>query len=239
MCFNRAAEIPDTPRRDGQSNHHNNGDSDMIDWSVQGEELANCNCNFGCPCQFGVLPTTGNCEAVVVYDIASGHYGDVRLDGLKAAGIYYWPGPIHEGNGEMQLVIDPDASDAQAAALEAIMKGEDTEEMATMWFVYSAMSPKKHDTLRARIDLDWDAEARTGRARVDGIAEVEVRPIPNIVSGLPHRISIQLPHGFEFRHAEMASGTAMAEGGALSLAFDKTHAHIARLNLTGQGVAGA
>ncbi|MDN3721278.1 DUF1326 domain-containing protein [Roseibium salinum] len=41
----------------------------MKDWSIQARELANCNCNFGCPCQFGVLPTTGNCEAVVVYDI--------------------------------------------------------------------------------------------------------------------------------------------------------------------------
>ncbi|MDU8945738.1 DUF1326 domain-containing protein [Rhodophyticola sp. MJ-SS7] len=211
----------------------------MKDWSVQGEELANCNCNFGCPCQFGVLPTTGNCEAVVIYDITSGHYGDVRLDGLKAAGIYYWPGPIHEGNGSMQLVIDPAADDAQVAALEAIMTGQDTEEMATMWFVYSAMSPNKHETLRAKIDLDWNAEDRVGRASVDGIVDTEVRPIPNIVSGLPHRISIQLPYGFEFRHAEMASGTSKTTGGALNLAFDKTHAHIARLNLTGQGVAGA
>lgn len=210
----------------------------MIDWRIEGEELANCNCNFGCPCQFGVLPTKGNCEAVVVYDIEKGHYGSTRLDGLRAAGVYYWPGPIHEGNGEMQLIIDKRADDAQCAAIEAIMKGQDTKEMATMWFVYSAMSPTKHETLRAAIDLDYDRENRTGRASVGGIFDVKVGPIPNIVSGDPHRISIQLPHGFEFRHAEMASGTARTKGGKISLSFDATHAHLARLNLTGQGVVG-
>ncbi|MGA7790694.1 MAG: DUF1326 domain-containing protein, partial [Xanthobacteraceae bacterium] len=24
----------------------------------------NCNCAYGCPCQFNALPTHGNCEAV-------------------------------------------------------------------------------------------------------------------------------------------------------------------------------
>ena len=47
----------------------------MIDWKIVGEELAICNCNYGCPCQFGVLPTKGNCEAVVVFDFHKGHYG--------------------------------------------------------------------------------------------------------------------------------------------------------------------
>ena len=78
----------------------------MQDWHIEAEELANCNCNYGCPCQFGVLPTTGNCDAVVVYDIQKGHYGDTKLDGLRAAGVYHWPGAIHEGNGQMQLIID-------------------------------------------------------------------------------------------------------------------------------------
>ncbi|MBF9030521.1 DUF1326 domain-containing protein [Rhodobacterales bacterium HKCCE3408] len=211
----------------------------MIDWNIKGEEMVNCNCNFGCPCQFGVLPTTGNCEAVIVYDIESGHYGDTKLDGVRAAAVYYWPGAIHEGNGQMQLIVDEGASDAQVAALEAIMTGKDTVEMATMWFVYGAMSPTKHKTLRARIDLDWNREDRTGKAQVDGIFDIELRPIPNIVSGEPHRISIQLPYGFEFRHAEMASGTSKTRGGDISLAFDKTHAHIAQLHLSGQGVVSA
>lgn len=209
----------------------------MIDWNIQAEELSNCNCNYGCPCQFGVLPTKGNCEAVIVYDIEKGHYGNTKLDGLRAAGVYSWPGAIHEGNGQMQLVIDERADADQRAALQAIMNGEDTVEMATMWFVLSAMCPEKHETLYAPIDLDWDSEACTGKASVGGVLDIEVSPIPNIVTGEPHRISIQLPHGFEFRHAEMASGNSRTKGGEISVSFDATHAHMAKLNLTGQGIA--
>ena len=55
----------------------------MINWNIEGQEMVNCNCNFGCPCQFGVLPTGGSCEAVVVYDITKGHYGGTSLDGVR------------------------------------------------------------------------------------------------------------------------------------------------------------
>ncbi len=211
----------------------------MTEWTIQGEELANCNCNFGCPCQFSVLPTHGNCEAVVVFDIEAGKYGDTDLAGLRAAGVYYWPGPIHEGGGQMQLIIDESASPEQRAALQAIMTGEDTDEMATMWYVYSAMAPQKHETLYLPIELDWDREERKGFAKVHGIFDVEVNPIPHIVSGAPHRASIQLPNGFEYRHAESAAGTTRTSGGAISLTFDATHAHLAHLNISGHGVLGA
>ena len=90
----------------------------MTQWNIKGRELANCNCNFGCPCQFGVLPSDGTCEAAVVYDIEKGNYGDVSLDGLRAAGVYKWPGAIHEGEGHMQLIIDDKASPEQRAAIE-------------------------------------------------------------------------------------------------------------------------
>ncbi len=207
----------------------------MKNWSIQGEELANC--NFDCPCQFGYLPINGVCEAAVVYRIDKGQYGDVNLDGLKAAGVYKWPGPLHEGNGQMQLIIDPEASADQRAAIEAILSGEDTEEMATMWFVYSAMSPNKHETLYAPISLIFDRENQIGNATVDGILEVSAVPIPNIVSGDLHGISIKLPHDFEFGDAEMATGQPMTVGGAIQLDKNSgTHAHIASLHLTGQGV---
>lgn len=209
----------------------------MKDWNIQAEELVNCNCEYGCPCQFSVRPSDGHCDAVVVFDIEKGHYGDVKLDGLRAAGVYHWPGAIHEGQGEMQLIIGEGATAEQRAALEAVMTGQDTDEMATMWFVFSTMCPTKHETLTASIELDWDRESRTGNAKVGDIFEIDVKPIPNAVTGEPHRISIQLPFGFEFRHAEMASGRTATSGGKISMSFDATHAHLARLNLTGHGVA--
>lgn len=209
------------------------------EWEIKGRELVNCNCNFGCPCQFSVLPNTGFCEAAIVYEIESGHYGDVDLGGLRAAAIYKWPGAIHQGNGDMQLIIDPDASDEQCAALEAIMTGQDTAEMSTMWYVYSAMAPNRHPTLRKPVSLEANAAERIGEGVAEGVFEIRVKPIPNIVSGLPHRARIDLPMGFEFGQAEAASGTTIQTGGAVKLGgFADTHAHFADLHLTGSGRVG-
>ena len=62
-------------------------------WTIHGREFANCNCSYGCPCQFNALPTYGNCWAVVGIQIDNGHHGDVNLDGLKLAGIFKYPAP--------------------------------------------------------------------------------------------------------------------------------------------------
>jgi hypothetical protein len=71
-----------------------------VKWSIKAREFANCNCSYGCPCQFNGLPTDGICRAVVGMQIDTGHHGSTPLDGLKVAAIFRWPRAIHEGNGE-------------------------------------------------------------------------------------------------------------------------------------------
>ena len=118
----------------------------MTPWEIKGRELANCNCAYGCPCQFNALPTYGTCEAAVGYEIDTGHYGDIKLDGLRVSAIYKWPGAVHEGNGEYQIFIDENATSEQRDAIEKIVTGEDTEEMATMWWIFNAMCTQRHPT---------------------------------------------------------------------------------------------
>ena len=208
----------------------------MVPWKLDALELANCNCAFGCPCQFNSLPTHGNCEAAVGFDVKSGHYGDVRLDGVKFALTAHWPGAIHEGNGTIQLVIDDAATDEQRAAIESIATGGDTEDMATMFWVFSKMSPNRLETLVRPIDLSIDVDARKGHVVVEDVFALKAQPIRNPVTGAEHRARINLPHGFEYRQAEVASGTTQTQG-AISLTKNTdTHAHFCRILMTGQGV---
>jgi len=60
----------------------------MTPWEIKAREFGNCNCSYGCPCQFNDLPTHGNCEASVGFQIDEGHHGDVKLDGVRMAGIF-------------------------------------------------------------------------------------------------------------------------------------------------------
>src|SRR2546430_2505738 len=85
-------------------------------WSIKGREFVNCNCAYGCPCQFNALPTKGYCQAVASLEIDEGFHAATKLDGLRAVAVLAWPGPIHLGNGEALLIIDQRGSSAQREA---------------------------------------------------------------------------------------------------------------------------
>ncbi|WP_347312870.1 DUF1326 domain-containing protein [Defluviimonas sp. SAOS-178_SWC] len=185
------------------------------------------------------LPTYGHCEAAAGFEFDSGHHGDVDLAGTRSAMVVKWPGPIHEGNGSMQIIIDESASPAQRAALERIMRGDDTDEMATMWWVFSAMSPNKLETLYKPIDVVIDLESRKGSISVPGVFETRAQPLTNPVTGAEHRARINLPHGFEFRIGEVAKATTTTSG-AIDLPKNKdTHTHLVEIHLSNKGVVDA
>lgn len=208
----------------------------MTPWEIDALEMANCNCDFGCPCQFNSLPTNGNCEAAVGFIVKSGHHGAVRLDGVKFALTAQWPGPIHLGDGTVQLVVDSSATLEQRDAIATIASGSDTEDMATMFWVFSKMAPNKLDILSKPIDAEIDMAARRGHVRVPDVFDLEVEPIRNPVTGAEHQVRIDLPHGFEYRIAEVASGTTRTSGAISLRKNENTHAHICRVYMNGQGV---
>jgi hypothetical protein len=209
----------------------------MTPWEIKGREFNNCNCAYGCPCQFLAPPTFGTCEATMTVIIDEGYYGDIKLDGLKLGGMYKWPGAVHEGNGEYQLFIDETASDAQRAAIEKIATGQDTEDMATMWWIFNAMCPTQHNTEYKHIDAEINVDGRTGSSNVEGIFEVKGQPIKNPITGADHRAQISLPQGFEYNTAEVGSATTTTTGGAIDLPNNKdTYAQFAHLHLTNSGV---
>jgi hypothetical protein len=177
-----------------------------VKWTIHAREFVNCNCAYGCPCQFNALPTHGNCEAVAAMQIDKGHHGGTPLDGLRFVGIFRWPGAIHQGKGEAAIVIDERASPAQREALLRILTGQDTEPGATIFQVFSTTLEKLHEPIFAAIDFEVDIDARTGRVVVAGVTEGRGEPIKNPVTGAAHRARIDIPNGFEYSIAEMARG---------------------------------
>ncbi|MDQ3189258.1 MAG: DUF1326 domain-containing protein [Pseudomonadota bacterium] len=206
----------------------------MTPWEFQGSELINCNCAYGCPCQFNALPTKGNCEAIGSMAIDKGHYGDVKLDGLKFAVVLQWPGPIHEGKGKCQPVVDVKASAQQREALLKIMSGEDTDPFATVFAVFATTFEKVFDPIFTTIEYTVDVDARRGKVRAEGVFEVSGEPIRNPVTGAEHRARIDLPHGFEYELAEMGSASCNARGN-IALDLKNSYAQFARLHMNNKG----
>ena len=208
----------------------------MTPWEIHATVVANYNCAYGCPCQFDALPTYGTCEAADGFQIEKGFYGGVSLDGLSAGMLAKWPGPIHEGNGERLIIIDDRATAEQRNALEKIISGKDTEELATIFWVVNAMTSIRHETLYLPVTVEADMDARTGRVVVDGVFDLNVEPIMNPVTGAEHRARIEIPDGFEFTIAEMASGHVKTHSGIDLPNNIGTHAHLAELHLNNSGI---
>ncbi len=206
----------------------------MTPWEIQGRELINCNCSYGCPCQFNALPTHGNCKANGVIVIDKGHHGDVRLDGLKVAIAFAWPGPIHEGKGKGQVILDANATQAQREALLKILSGQDTDPFATIFAVFATTMEKMFDPIIAPIELEVDVDARRGRIRIKDVMTLDGQPIRNPVTGAEHRVRIDLPHGFEYEIAEIGSGTSRSHGN-VAIDLQDSYAQFARLHLNNHG----
>jgi hypothetical protein len=207
----------------------------FTEWTMQGVEFVNCNCAWGCPCQFNSLPTYGDCRALVFGQNEQGRYANVPLDGLRWGALLAWPKAIHLGNGTIQAIVDERADTHQRAALEAIIQGRDTDPGTLIWQVFATTMTTVLPTLFKPIELALDVEKRTASVRVPGLIEGRGEPIRNPVTGKEHRARINLPAGFEYSQSEVASGTSRATG-AIALDLQGTHAHLTRFHWSTHGV---
>ena len=204
-------------------------------WMLRGAEYGNCNCDWGCPCQFNAPTTHGHCEAMVAGHIEEGHFNDTRLDGLDWALVLWWPGEIADGNGKQQVIIDESAAADQREALGKILHGDSTAPGATHFFVYNSTMSKVLDTLYAPIELSIDVEARKARLSIPGIIQSQGSPIINPNSGEESRARIHLPNGFEYTYAEMGNATSTVTAG-IKLDLADSYAQFNLLHMNQDGV---
>jgi hypothetical protein len=144
-------------------------------------------------------------------EIIDGYFGAVRLDDLRAAGIYRWPKAVHEGHGAYLTVIDHRATDEQREALATILAGQE-QEPTTAFSIYASTIEHDLGVVSAPIEFDWNLDQRRGRFHVEGVLGATFEPIRNPVTGATHRALIRLPEGFEYREAEIVSSTFWSEG---------------------------
>ena len=207
----------------------------MADWRLEGEWIKNCNCAFGCPCDFNARPTNGECKGLLGMRITKGHFKDVKLDGLSFFVVVHFPGPLHEGNGQAQPIIEERASAAQREALFNIMSGKNSAE-GTLFNIFSLIVSKMHDPVFAPVTFTFDKAARTARLSIPGVLETDVEPIKNPVTGAAHRIKVVMPEGFEHIEGEVASSNIRSSG-AIKFQTKGSHSTLAKVVQTPKGVA--
>ncbi len=203
-------------------------------WEIKGPHFTNCNCAWGCPCQFNALPTHGNCRVFGAMRIDAGHFGDLRLDGLHWAWLLSWPGAVHEANGTMQVIVDERGDEQQRAALETIVQGRESDEGANVFQIYASTMSTFLETLVKPIEFECNIDARIAQVTIPGLVESSGEPIRNPVTGDEHRVRVTLPNGMEYTEAEYGSGSTKATG-QIALDFSDSYGQFSIYHLTSTG----
>jgi hypothetical protein len=96
-------------------------------WTIKGEYMESCNCDYLCPCIYtnpqGPV-TYDHCTALMAYRIDDGRFEEIRLDGCKFAFVIRSGKVMADGNWVFAAVVDEAADAAQRAALTSLASGE-------------------------------------------------------------------------------------------------------------------
>ncbi|MCH7639378.1 MAG: DUF1326 domain-containing protein [Bacteroidetes bacterium] len=100
--------------------------ADIPKWHAKGEWFDVCRCDVPCPCSWAQPPSDDYCEAILVWHIHEGSYGDVPLAGLNVVALAsfhgnYWDDTTSEA--KMGVLLDDRAHERQREALEMIFGG--------------------------------------------------------------------------------------------------------------------
>ena len=193
----------------------------MADWRMTGSYFKSCNCDPGCPCDFMSAPTHHHCEGVLGMKVETGYSDNVSLDGVKWAIAYYWPGPLHEGNGTVKPYFDPATTPEQLAALGQILTGQ----AGGSWFelLASIISEVKQPAVTP---IDFEFSGKQGTIKIGDVIENQFAPMKNPVTGAEYSVQVRIPGGVEYSDqgdAEILRSETMRSNDDIS--FDHTGCH--------------
>ena len=170
-----------------------------------------------------IVPSIDLLDGKVVR-LREGYYGDTRLEGVRFARVYCWPGAIHEGNGTRLMIIDETATPGQRAALLALESGT----QGGLYFeIFAAVCPNVLEPIIAPITIETDRERRRARIIIPEVLESLIEPIRNPKTGEEYRARIVLPDGFEYKEAEIGNTLSFeVKPRAMAMRYANTYAQL-------------
>jgi hypothetical protein len=186
------------------------GSAGIPTWTLRGNVVLACNCDYGCPCNFNGLPTTGKCEGNWNWHIDQGDFGGVSLSGLNVTLTVNWPKAIHDGNGDGVAIIDERADQRQRDALRKLIVGE----AGGPWKIIRTTIGTLHGPEYAPFDVKIDGYA--SRVTVGKFVTLQMEPVKNPVTKVDVHPRIVLPEGFVFKEGQLGASSVFKVSGPVS-----------------------
>jgi hypothetical protein len=147
-----------------------------VDWAMNATIIDGCSCRMLCPCIFGSPATVGSaathehegnrsCYFNAAFRINKGHYGKVRLDGLK-----FWFAGDKGDAKTVELTFEPSATNEQREGIREFL----CHFLPLKWESFTEGPDAK---------IEWKAEAVRAEAKLDGgnAAEVVLTRYPGAI----------------------------------------------------------
>jgi hypothetical protein len=202
-------------------------DAAVPTWHVRGQVILACNCDYGCPCNFNGLPTTGKCEGNWNWHITDGSYGDVSLSGLTFGVAVNWPKAIHNGNGDGVVVIDERANEAQREALQMLIAGK----AGGPWKIISSTISKVSGPHYVPFEVKFDGFHSSVSA--GDFVELQMEPVRNPVTNAEVHPRAVLPEGMVFKDGMLAASSTFRISGPVSFEHSGKYAAAAEFEYRG------
>ncbi len=178
--------------------------AEQFSYHLKGVLIGDCNCDWGCPCNYEARPTYGFCEGGYVWHIQEGHYRKVPLDGLTFVWLGRAPGAIHEGNITGIAFADERADAGQRTAMEeCFIKSDKVMPFA----IFNSLQSKFLGLQFVRIDVELNGTH--SRVNIHGHYEVELTPMTNPVTGEDEPAKLIKPKGFTSKEQDLCTTKVM------------------------------
>ncbi len=201
-----------------------------VKWSMKGDALGSCSCDWGCPCNFDAPPTKGWCEGGYAFHINEGSYGETKLDGLTVGFYAHSPAALHLGNVTGYIMIDEKATPEQRAALGHILAGEVGGPFALFaGLLVKVIGPDF-------VPVEWKFDGPRSHARFGDRAEVGLAMIANPVTGEESGFTLKMTNGLLADEAElMRSSVFRVNHPELKYDHSGQYGETFRFNYSGEG----
>ncbi len=201
--------------------------SSAPEWKLRGHVILACNCDYGCPCNFNGIPSTGKCEGNWNWHIEEGAFGDVPLSGLNLSIAVNWPGVIHAGNGEALLVLDERADARQRRALLELISGK----AGGPWKIISATISQVNGPTFAPFEVSVDGYASSVKA--GSYITLQMEPVRNPVTKAEVHPRAVLPEGFVFKEGQLGASSTFRIAGPVNFEHSGRYAAVAPFEYQG------
>ena len=149
--------------------------TDKRTWAAEGVFADACQCSVFCPCEFNERPTFGHCDDAAILNLEKGHFGDVKLDGLRVVVVSQSPHGerLVDSVGRLtfaHIYVSDESTDAQMKALAEIAR-------RTFGVFEKGVSRISEKELVERKPMQVKIEPYRYSARIPGLLDLDIEAL--------------------------------------------------------------